>query len=156
MPGVLWAAALGPSIVTDLRSDPRIERQRRHTMPDPLIELFAQALGLQIEWQLLLSRITLVAIGTSGTLLAVREIVARRWLPTGGDGRSFLLLCPNLTIVALAAKAMRDIGTDAKATAWLVLTGLFTTVVALALLPVGNVVVAHRVDDNSQHSLPTQ
>ncbi len=102
-----------------------------------LVPLFFVALGLQIDWQLLLGWVSLAAIGAAGMILAVREILARRWLPTGGDGRSFLLLCPNLTLVALAAKALQDAGMDARLTAWLVLTGLFVTVVALALLPTG-------------------
>jgi hypothetical protein len=68
----------------------------------------------------------------------MREILQRQWLKTGGDHRAFLLLCPNLTIVALAAKSLADHGTDAKITAWLILTGLFMTVPSLFLLPSGN------------------
>lgn len=102
-----------------------------------LIPIFFVALGLQVEWRLLLDWTALFAAGTAGLLLGVREILHRRWLPTGGDPRTFLLLCPNLTIVALAAKAMIDHGTEAKLTAWLVLTGLFMTVPALLLLPSG-------------------
>ena len=60
-----------------------------------------------------------------------------RWLKTGGDHHAFLLLCPNLTLVALAAKAMIAHGTDAKLTAWLVLTGLFMTIPSLLVLPAG-------------------
>jgi Kef-type K+ transport system membrane component KefB len=102
-----------------------------------LIPVFFVALGLQIEWQFLFDRIAVIAMGASGLLLGVREILHRRWLSTGGDRRSFLLLCPNLTMVALAAKAMVDHGTDAKLTAWLVLTGLFMTVPSLLMLPSG-------------------
>ena len=74
----------------------------------------------------------------AGALLALREVLHRRWLKTGGDGRAFLLLCPTLTIVALAAKAMLDHGTDARLTAWLVLTGLFVTIPSILLLPAGS------------------
>lgn len=100
-----------------------------------LIPVFFVALGLQIDWRLLFSLTALLAVGSAGLILGVREILSRRWFKTGGDHRSFLLLCPNLTIVALAAKAMLDHGTDAKLTAWLVLTGLFMTIPSLMLLP---------------------
>ncbi len=102
-----------------------------------LIPVFFVALGLQIEWRWLLDWTALLALGTAGLLLGVREVLHRRWLKSGGDERAFLLLCPNLTIVALAAKAMLDHGTDAKLTAWLVLTGLFMTIPSLLLLPSG-------------------
>jgi len=102
-----------------------------------LIPVFFVALGLQIEWRLLLDWTALLAFGTAGLILGAREILSRRWLPTGGDRRSFLLLCPNLTIVALAAKAMLDHGTEPKLTVWLVLTGLFMTIPSLLLVPLG-------------------
>ena len=86
------------------------------------------------------------ALATPGAaavaLLAVREVLHRRWLKTGGNRRAFLLLCPNLTIVALAAKAMLDHGSDARLTAWLVLTGLFMTIPTILLLPAGSEVSA--------------
>jgi Kef-type K+ transport system membrane component KefB len=102
-----------------------------------LIPIFFVALGLQIDWRLLLDWTALLAAGSAGVLLGAREILHRRWLKTGGDHRAFLLLCPNLTIVALAAKAMLDHGSDAKPTAWLVLTGLFMTIPSLLSLPSG-------------------
>lgn len=42
-------------------------------------------------------------------------------------------------MIALAAKAMADHGADSDLAAWLVLTGLFTTVPSLILLPAGTV-----------------
>jgi len=102
-----------------------------------LIPVFFVALGLQIEWRWLLDWTALLAVGSAGLLLGAREVLHRRWLKSGGDKRAFLLLCPNLTIVALAAKAMLDHGTDAKLTAWLVMTGLFVTIPSLLLLPSG-------------------
>lgn len=110
-----------------------------------LIPIFFVALGLQIDWRLLFDWTALLAAGSAGLLIGVREILHRRWLKTGGDQRAFLLLCPNLTIVALAAKAMIDHGTDAKLTAWLVLTGLFMTIPSLLLLPSGTVVKADSI-----------
>jgi Kef-type K+ transport system membrane component KefB len=103
-----------------------------------LIPVFFVALGMQIEWRFLLGWTPLMAMGTAALLLGVREILHRRWLRSGGDRRAFLLLCPNLTIVALAAKAMIDNGTESHLTAWLLLTGLFVTVPSLMLLPAGS------------------
>jgi len=102
-----------------------------------LIPVFFVALGLQIEWRWLFNWTGLLAAGSAGLLLGAREILHRRWLKSGGDNHAFLLLCPNLTIVALAAKAMLDQGAEAKFTAWLVLTGLFMTIPSLLLLPSG-------------------
>ncbi|MBL9170644.1 MAG: hypothetical protein JNN07_23130 [Verrucomicrobiales bacterium] len=102
-----------------------------------LIPVFFVALGLEINWRLFLDEPVLLAVATAFVLLAAREVLHRRWLKTDGDGRAFLLLCPNLTIVALAAKAMLDHGTDARLTAWLVITGLFMTISAILVLPMG-------------------
>lgn len=103
-----------------------------------LIPVFFVSLGMQIDWRLLFDWTALYALMTATMLIGAREVVSRRWLKTGGDARSFLLLCPNLTIVALAAKGMLDHGTDSKLVGWLVLTGLFMTIPSLLLLP-GNV-----------------
>jgi Kef-type K+ transport system membrane component KefB len=103
-----------------------------------LIPVFFVALGLEINWRLFLDELVLLAVAAAFVLLAAREVLHRRWLKTGGDRRAFLLFCPNLTIVALAAKAMLDHGTDARLTAWLVLTGLFVTIPAILLLPSGS------------------
>ena len=102
-----------------------------------LIPVFFVALGLEIDWRLFLDKLVLLALGSALLLLGAREVLHRRWLRIGGDRRAFLLLCPNLTIVALAAKAMLDHGTDARLAAWLVLTGLFVTIPAILLLPSG-------------------
>ena len=112
-----------------------------------LIPLFFVTLGLQIEWRLLVGLVVPFAVGAAALLLGAREVLHRRWLKTGGDHRAFLLFCPNLTMVALAAKAMLDHGAEAKLTAWLVLTGLFMTIPSLLLLPSGV--------GNSQAVVPT-
>ena len=102
-----------------------------------LIPIFFVALGLQIDWRLLVSHDALLAAGAAGLLLGVRSVVHRFWLKTGGPDRAFLLLCPNLTIIALTAKAIQAHAEAAEFTAWLVLTGLFMTVPSLLLLPRG-------------------
>jgi Kef-type K+ transport system membrane component KefB len=102
-----------------------------------LIPVFFVALGMQVDWRLLFSFTALLALGTAGLLLGLREILHRRVFSFGGDHHAFLLLCPNLTMVALAAKAMIDLQTEPKVTAWVVMTGLFMTVPSLFLLPSG-------------------
>ena len=100
-----------------------------------LIPIFFFALGLQIDWLHLFSVTGVVAIGAAALILGWRLVIHRRLLPTGGDDRSFLLLCPNLTIVALAAGTMLQDGNAPRAAAWMLLVGLFVTVPAILLLP---------------------
>lgn len=101
-----------------------------------LIPVFFFSLGIQIEWQFLFSSVGLIALGTAILLLGWRMVIHRRILPTGGGEHGFLLLCPNLTIAALASQILID-GEHAvpAAPAWIVLTGLFMTVAAVVLLP---------------------
>lgn len=100
-----------------------------------LIPVFFVALGLEINWRMLFDQTGLLGIGAAFIMLGAREVMHGRWRKTGGDRRAFLLLCPNLTIVALAAKSMLDHGTDPNLAAWLMLTGLFITVPDILLLP---------------------
>lgn len=103
-----------------------------------LIPMLFVSLGLTVPWRMLGSWTAALALGTAALLLGVRETFQRRWFKLGEDRKAFLLLCPNLTVVALGATAMMDAGraTPEKA-AWLLLTGLFLSVAAVALLPRG-------------------
>lgn len=100
-----------------------------------LIPVFFVALGLQIRWQMIVSLTTVFAIGTAFLLIALREVMHRRWFKTGGDGQTYLLLCPNLTIVALAASFLLEKGELMQGATWLLLTGLFMTVTSVLMLP---------------------
>lgn len=100
-----------------------------------LIPLFFVALGMQIPLYLILSRVSLLAAASAALLILVREALQRRWLRLGGSGDSYLLLCPNLTMVALAATAMLGAGLAPAVAAWVVLTGLFLTIASIAALP---------------------
>lgn len=102
-----------------------------------LIPVFFVALGLQIDWRVLGGWDTLLAAGAAGLLLGLREIMHRRLSKMGSDRKAYLLFCPNLTIVALAANTMIEHGADSRLMAWLVMTGLFMTVPALLMLPSG-------------------
>lgn len=99
-----------------------------------LIPLFFVSLGMTVQWPMLASWTSPLAIGTAGLLLGFREVMERRWFPLTREPGSFLLLCPNLTVVALAASALIQIHRTQSAT-WLLLTGLFLTITAVLLLP---------------------
>ncbi|MBI2927493.1 MAG: cation:proton antiporter [Verrucomicrobia bacterium] len=100
-----------------------------------LIPIFFVSLGLQVEWAALISWTGLMGVGTAGLLLGVREILHRRWLNAGGDKRAFLLLCPNLTVVALAASVLLEQKASPAIVAWLLLVGFFMSLFSLLLLP---------------------
>jgi Kef-type K+ transport system membrane component KefB len=98
-----------------------------------LIPIFFVALGLQIRW---LDPVSLaLAFGTAGLLLGLRMMIHNRLLKIGGDKNAFLLLSPNLTMVARGATALLQYAHADKAATWLLLTGLFMTIPSLLLLP---------------------
>jgi hypothetical protein len=101
-----------------------------------LIPLFFVSLGMAVELRLLVSWNALLALGTAGLLLGIRQVLHRRWLRLCANPEAFLLLCPNLTVVALGAAAMIEARKVSNENAsWLLLTGFFMTVAAVALLP---------------------
>jgi CPA2 family monovalent cation:H+ antiporter-2 len=99
-----------------------------------LIPIFFMSLGLLIDGRMLFSYTALLALCGAFLLIGFREAIHRRWLKTGGDLQAYLLLCPNLTMAALAATALLSAGSLAAAT-WVVLSGLFLSVISLLLLP---------------------
>ena len=100
-----------------------------------LIPIFFVSLGMQVPWSALFSVTSLTALGAAAVLFAWRLVIHRRLVPTGGNDRSMLLLCPNLTIAALAANILLTDGSAPRAAIWIVLTGLFLTIPAIMLLP---------------------
>ncbi len=100
-----------------------------------LIPVFFVALGLQVPAHLLVSKVALVALALALFLLGFRQVIHRHWPRLGAEERVFLLLCPNLTIAALAAKTYLDYGGDVNVAGGLLLCGLFMSVLALLLLP---------------------
>jgi Kef-type K+ transport system membrane component KefB len=99
-----------------------------------LIPIFFMSLGLLIDGRMLFSYTALLALCGAFLLIGVREVLHRRWLKTGGDLQTYLLLSPNLTMAALAATALLAAGSRDAAT-WVVLSGLFLSVISLLLLP---------------------
>ncbi|HEY5346383.1 MAG TPA: cation:proton antiporter [Verrucomicrobiae bacterium] len=99
-----------------------------------LIPVFFVSLGLLIDAQMLFSSMALLALSGALLLICFREVIQRRWLKTGGDLQTYLLLSPNLTMAALAATTLLAAGRRDAAT-WVVLSGLFMSVISLLLLP---------------------
>jgi Kef-type K+ transport system membrane component KefB len=99
-----------------------------------LIPIFFVSLGLLIDWRMLVSYTACVALCGAFLLIGFREVIHRRWLKIGGDARTYLLLCPNLTMAALAAETLLETNSHLAAT-WVVLTGLFLSVISLWMLP---------------------
>ena len=99
-----------------------------------LIPIFFMSLGLLIDARMVFSYTALLALCGAVLLIGFREVMHRRWLKTGGDAGAYLLLCPNLTMAALAATTLLHAGGRDAAT-WVVLSGLFISVISLLLLP---------------------
>lgn len=100
-----------------------------------LIPLFFTALGTQVPLASLASGTALVAVVSAALIIAFREVLHRRFAPTGGDGNTWLLFCPNFTIVALGATALLDYAEGDAPAIWLLLTGLLVTLIAVVALP---------------------
>ncbi len=100
-----------------------------------LIPLFFLALGTQVPLGALFSLTALFAVASAAILVAFRHVLHAHFAPTGGESRAYLLLCPNFTLVALAARSLIAASDDTGAAAWLLLTGLLITLYAIAALP---------------------
>jgi Kef-type K+ transport system membrane component KefB len=99
-----------------------------------LIPIFFMSLGLAIDAHMLFSYTALLALCGAFLLIGFREVIHRRWLKTGGDAGTYLLLCPNLTMAALGATTLLQTGSRTAAT-WVLLAGLFLSVISLFMLP---------------------
>jgi len=105
-----------------------------------LIPLFFVSLGIRVDFNFLISWPALVAVSAAWLLIGVRHMLHRRGMGIGTHEKAFLLLCPNLTMVALGATTLKDTGTLPQNASWLLLTGLVMSVTALFLLPPSQVV----------------
>ena len=101
-----------------------------------LIPLFFTALGTQVPLAAVFSRTALLALAAGGLIIAYRQMLHRRFAGLGGDADTYLLLCPNFTMVALAASSLLAVPNMPQEFAtWLLLTGLMITFVSLVALP---------------------
>jgi Kef-type K+ transport system membrane component KefB len=100
-----------------------------------LIPLFFTSLGTQVPVAALFSLNALMALCSAGLIIMFRHVLHARFARTGGDANAYLLLCPNFTLVALAAKALLQQPDSSGLAAWLLMTGLGMTLYAIAALP---------------------
>lgn len=100
-----------------------------------LIPLFFTALGTQVPLGALFSRTALLALSAAALIIAFRHLLHRRIARTGGDVNAYLLLCPNFSLVALAANSLLEYPESAPVAVWLLLTGFMVTLISLVALP---------------------
>ncbi|MGA2053422.1 MAG: cation:proton antiporter, partial [Opitutales bacterium] len=100
-----------------------------------LIPLFFTSLGTQVPLTALFSMNALMALCSAGLIIIFRHLLHSWFARTGGDAKAYLLLCPNFTLVALAAKALLSQDDASGIAAWLLMTGLAMTLFAVAALP---------------------
>ena len=100
-----------------------------------LIPLFFTALGTQIPVSELLSMSALTAVVAAGLIVVFRYFLHAYFARSGGDNDTYLLFCPNFTLVALAAKSLLTQPETAAMAAWVLMTGFVITLFALVALP---------------------
>jgi Kef-type K+ transport system membrane component KefB len=100
-----------------------------------LIPLFFTSLGTQVPLPALLSLTAVLAVSSAGLIVISRYFLHMRIAPTGGDANAYLLLCPNFTLVALAANSFIGQPDSRDMSTWLLITGLLVTLFAIAALP---------------------
>lgn len=113
-----------------------------------LIPLFFVSLGIRVDFGFLISWPALVAVSAAWLLIGVRHLLHRRGMGIGTHEKAFLLLCPNLTMVALGATTLKDTGTLPQNASWLLLTGLVMSVTSLFLLPPTKVEMSKTVPES--------
>jgi Kef-type K+ transport system membrane component KefB len=100
-----------------------------------LIPLFFTSLGTQVPVAALFSLNAVMALCSAGLIIMSRHVLHARIARTGGDANAYLLLCPNFTLVALAAKSLLSQPGASGPAAWLLMTGLAMTLFAVGALP---------------------
>ncbi len=102
-----------------------------------LVPLFFVSLGMSIKLKYMFQWTSLLAVGTALLLLGLREAIHLRWFKNFGSAQAFLLFCPNLTMVALAANSLLEDGRQSAAS-WAIICSVVLTVTSLWLLPRSN------------------
>jgi hypothetical protein len=89
---------------------------------------------VQIPVSVLVTENAIGAVPPAGFTLVFRYFLHAHFAKTGGDEDIYLLLCPNFTLVALAAKALLTRPEPTGMAAWLRVTGPVMTLFAIAAL----------------------
>jgi Kef-type K+ transport system membrane component KefB len=114
-----------------------MEQHLRPIAQQLLIPIFFVSLGILIPPGVIFSWTGLIALGASITMLGLRHIMYqawwRRWLP--GDDKTYLITCPNLTIVAVAVKSLITGNAKPELTQSLLIMGFVISVTSILLLP---------------------
>ena len=104
-----------------------------------LVPIFFVGLGALVSPAVLLTRTGLWAVLAAALLLLFRQALYRRFWqkPFSSTGSAFFLLCPNLTIAAVAAQSLQGQkdGASSHVFPWLLLTSVLMSVASVFLLP---------------------
>jgi Kef-type K+ transport system membrane component KefB len=102
-----------------------------------LIPIFFVSIGTLVTWNTLITPASGIAFGTALALLGIREMLFRRvWKASLSESRKIiLLLSPNLTMVAIAVKILHETSYGETTIPWLLLTGLWISLLSAILLP---------------------
>jgi len=103
-----------------------------------LIPAFMVGLGARIPLELAFSKAGFLALCSAVFLLAYRQKTQHMLLPAEGQSRAFLLLSPNLTMIALALQTLEQNSTNESSLIWLAFMGLFITLFSILGLPKAN------------------
>ncbi|MDR1191610.1 MAG: cation:proton antiporter [Verrucomicrobiales bacterium] len=116
-----------------------LERHLRPLAERLLIPVFFTSLGILIPPGAVCSWTGLAGLAAALALLMLRwglyRVWWRRWLP--GNDRTFLIVCPNLTIVAVAVKTLMAAEVRPELGQCLLIMGLTVSVASILLLPKG-------------------
>jgi Kef-type K+ transport system membrane component KefB len=114
-----------------------MEQHLRPIAQQLLIPVFFVSLGMLIPPGVAFSWTGLAALAAAAVMLGMRYVLYKawwhRWLP--GHDTTFLLVCPNLTIVAVAVKTLLVTDVDPRLGQGLLIMGLAISVASIFLLP---------------------
>ncbi len=100
-----------------------------------LVPLFFLSLGATLPLATVSGPQLLLGAGAAVALLLGRWLTYRQLASDTGSWRTFLLMCPNLTVTAVAATVLHGAGASAAAVQWLMLVSLCMTTLVVLLLP---------------------
>ncbi len=100
-----------------------------------LIPVFFLSLGAAVPVHLIFCVTGLLALGAAGLLVGLRDHLHATSVKSGASRWAFLLACPNLTLVAIAAQTLVSLHAAPAVVGWLVLTGLVLSAGSVLALP---------------------
>jgi len=100
-----------------------------------LIPVFFVSLGAHLPLSSVFSYIGLHALLSAIFILAFRKMISCRWNVIGEYRQAYLIVTPNLTMVAIAVTILQKCVGPLPVTVWVALTGLFLTIFSILLFP---------------------